>query len=268
MNIYKIITLFSIVVVSFQSALAQGFEVSPVILEFNAEPATSMTKTVTISNYFNQRRAFNLTLGDFDRNQKGEKAYSKAGQMKRSCADWITISPSFVEVNPNESKDITVTMNVPSGKKETRWSMIYVKAAKEQTSFNADKGFAGGVVVSPTIGIQVYQSPKSNTNYKAALSNLRELTEATDKDRKLSVFVENLGDKNLKCKMYLLIANLETATEEKTSTIVFPLLPGRSREAELKLPKKLAKGKYSIAAILDYGHGSDLEGIQTEIEIR
>lgn len=248
---------------------SQGFEVSPVLVSFNAEPGTSQTKTLTINNYFNQRRAFNLVLGDFNRNEKGEKIYFESGKLgNRSCADWITITPSYVEVNPNESVDITVTMKVPSGQNNTRWAILYVRAAKEQSSFNADKSFASGVVISPTIGVQIYQSPSSNTKYSAKLSKLKEITTSADKERKLSVMVENTGDKNIDCKLYLLIADLNKGTEVKTSPIKLPLLPSSGQEAILKVPSNLAKGKYSVAAILDYGHGTDLEGIQIEMEIK
>lgn len=249
--------------------LSQGFEVSPVIVNFNAEPGTSQTKTITIHNYFNQRRAFNLVLGDFSRNEKGEKIYYESGKMaNRSCADWITISPSYVEVNPNEHQDVTVTIKVPSGQANTRWAILYVRAAKEQSSFNADKSFASGVVISPTIGVQIYQSPSSNYKYSAKLSKLQEITKPTDKERKLSVFVENTGDKNIDCKLYLLIADLNKGTETKTPVIKMPLLPGSGQYATLKLPANLEKGKYSVAAILDYGHGTDLEGVQIEMEIK
>lgn len=251
-----------------ETGKTQGFEVAPVVMNFSAEPGTAETQKLTVTNFFNQRRAFTLTLGDFDRDETGAKSYEEAGSTGTSAADFMTISPSYLEVNPNESREVTVTMTVPNGTSETKWAMIYVKAAKEQTSFNADKGFAGGVVISPTIGVQVYQSPNSNTSFEANVSDFKEITKPGDSLRTLSVLVQNTGGKNLNCKMYLLIANLEKATEQKASPVSFPLLPGRKQRARLILPDNLEKGKYSVAAILDYGHGTDLEGIQMEVEVK
>lgn len=251
------------------SLISQGFEVSPVIVNFNAEPGNSQTKSITISNYFNQRRSFNLVLGDFERNERGEKLYFDPGKLgNKSCSDWITISPSYIEVNPNESKEVTLTIKVPTGQSNTRWGILYVRAAKEQSSFNADKSFASGVVISPTIGVQIYQSPNSNTKYSASIGKLRETTKVSDKERKLTAFIENTGDKNIDCKVYLLIANLTKGTEVKTSPVRIPLLPGAGQDVSLKLPANLEKGKYSVAAILDYGHGTDLEGVQIEMDIK
>lgn len=250
------------------SIQAQGFEVSPVILNFDAEPGGTATKTLTISNYFNKRRAFTLSLKDFTRDETGAKKYFEAGQYKSSCADWITISPSFIEVDPNESKEVSVTITVPSGDKSTRWTMIHVRATSEQTAFSADKGMAGGLKISPTIGVHVYQSPGSNTNFSATVNNFKEITKSGDKQRTLSVDVTNNGDKNIDARMYLLIANNETAEEIKASPTRFPLFPGASRVAKFKLPDDLAPGEYSVAAILDYGHGTDLEGIQMNLKIQ
>ncbi len=266
LNYFLLLTVLCLT--QLNETFSQGFEVAPVIMEFNAEPSSSQTKTLTITNYFNTRRSFNMNLGDFNRNEKGEKSFDKAGKNNFSCANWITVSPSFVEVNPNESKEVKVTMSVPTGENKTKWCMLYVRAAKPQSAFGADKGFSGGMVISPTIGVQIYQSPNSNNNFKAALSDLKEISKSEDGHRRLSVFVENQGEKNLKCKMYLLIANLQTAEETKTPITSFPLLPGGAKIAELNIPKDLASGTYSVAAILDYGKGHDLEGIQTEITVQ
>ncbi len=268
MNQIKTILCALIICANTFPTFSQGFEVSPVVMNYSAEPGTSETQKLTIANLFSQRRAFSLVLGDFDRDANGTKSYTEAGSMPTSASDWITISPSYVEVNPNETKEITVTITVPNGANDTRWTMIYVKATKEQTSHNADKGFAGGVVISPTIGVQVYQSPGSNTSYEATVSDFKEITKPGEDQRTLAVTVDNKGGKNLKCSMYLLIADLQTATEVKSSPVVFPLLPGRKQIAKLPVPKDLKPGKYSVAAILDYGHGSDLEGIQMELIVK
>ncbi|MCI5055102.1 MAG: hypothetical protein MRY83_03280 [Flavobacteriales bacterium] len=246
----------------------QGFEVSPVILHFDAEAGASQTKTLLVSNYFSKRRAFTVSMTDFTRDSLGGKKFFEAGKYSRSCADWISVSPSFFEVDPNEVKEITVTMKVPSGETSSKWTMLRISATKERTAFDADKGTSGGILVTPTIGVHVYQSPRSNVNFKARISNLKEVTKASDNQRKLSVFVENVGEKNIEAKLFLLIADLENATETKTPIRKVPMFPGATRRVELDLPTDLAPGNYSVAAILDYGHNTPLEGIQTEIEIK
>jgi len=248
-------------------SLSQDFEVAPVKLNFAIEPGGIESKTVTLRNHSNKSQAFSLTLGDLRRNEHGQKKNLPAGSTKRSCANWITINPSFLELKPNEAKDIEVMMQVPPNGYSSRWAMIYVKATKEQSSMSVDKIVATGITVSPRISIYVYQSPKSNTKFKAIITNLHETT--TDKDtlRTFEATVDNIGDKMLDGKVYLIASNLETAKEQKFEPIRVSVLPDASRIIKLILPTKLSPGSYSLAAILDYGHRTNLEAVQLQIKV-
>jgi len=245
---------------------AQDFEVGPVRLNFAVEPGGVGTKTVTVRNHGNKRQAFVLTMGDVVKDSLGGRKALVAGTAKRSCANWITINPSLLELNPNEVGDVEVMMRVPSDGYSTRWTMIYVKATRERTVVSADKVVATGILISPRIAIYVFQSPKSNTRYKAMIRGLREVTPAQD-TRTFEVMVENIGDKILDCKVYLIISNLETAKERKADPVKVKLFPDESRIVTLTLPSGLAKGNYSLAAILDYGHRTDLEAVQIQIKV-
>ena len=84
----------------------------------------------------------------------------------------MTINPSFVELNPNESARVELVMTVPRTGFNTRWGMIQVEVAKEQTASEADKQLAAGVVIVPRIVVLVKQSPRSNQNYSGTVSGL------------------------------------------------------------------------------------------------
>jgi hypothetical protein len=45
------------------------------------------------------------------------------------------------------------------------------------------------------------------------------------------------------------------------------MYPKSSRKVELELPNTLPKGTYSLAAILDYGSKTNLEGTQIMINV-
>jgi len=93
-------------VISWHAAYAQDFEVAPVKLNFAVEPGEIGSKTVTVRNHSNKSQAFVLTLGDVLRDSLGRNKKFPAGTTKRSCAEWITINPSFFELNPNSVFDI------------------------------------------------------------------------------------------------------------------------------------------------------------------
>jgi hypothetical protein len=72
----------------------------------------------------------------------------------------------------------------------------------------------------------------------------------------------------LNCKVYFTVSNLETAEEFTSTPIEFSLLPETNKKVAYNLDKQLEKGRYSVAAILDYGHGNELDGVQLETEVK
>ncbi|MEK6616684.1 MAG: hypothetical protein AABZ32_11355 [Bacteroidota bacterium] len=243
------------------SGFAQDFEVAPVKLVYTCEPGQIQTKTMSVRNHANQKQQFTLTIAD---------AKVDSGQKKneKSCKDWLTINPSFFDINPNESAEIKVLMQAPPGHSETRWAMIYVSAAEEQTSLATDKQMKTGIKVKPRIGVRVIQSPKSNTNYQATISGLKEITQQKDTVRAFQVNIKNTGDKVLDGKIYLVLSNLETAKEIKVKPVKASVYPGNSKTMKMNLPQNVPPGKYSLAAILDYGNNSTLEAVQMNIEVK
>ena len=159
-------------------------------------------------------------------------------------------------------------MQVPPGKSQTCWGIIYVSPTEEQTSTNAEKTLNAGIRIKPRIGIHVIQSPKSNTNYKGAISDLKEITQAQDTLRTFQVKINNTGDKVIDGKIYLIASNLSTAKEIKAKPVKVTVFPGNKRMSKLILPKNIPPGKYSLAAILDYGNNSTLEAVQMNIDVK
>lgn len=248
---------------------AQDFEVAPAKMNFNCEPGQIQTKTLTIRNHANQKQQFSLTTGDVIVDSLGHNTIPKENtKIERSSKDWISISPSFIDINPNESVEVKVVMQVPPDHRETRWCMLYVTATEEQTSMAADKQMKSGIAVKPRISIKVLQSPASNTNYKASIENLKEITQAKDSVRTFQAKISNTGDKLIEGKIYLVLSNLETAKEIKKAPERITVLPGSKKMATIAMPSNIPPGKYSLALILDYGNNSALEAVQMNVEIK
>ena len=95
-----------------------------------------------------------------------------------------------------------------------------------------------------------------------------EIFKETGKKLKVSNDIVFLGDKILNCKVYYTIASLATAEEITSEPVEFSLLPESSKKIEYVLDKPLAKGRYSVTAILDYGFSDNLEGVELEIEVK
>ncbi|HNT41415.1 MAG: hypothetical protein KBB29_09000 [Bacteroidales bacterium] len=251
-----------------EKLIAQDFEVAPVKLMFDAEPATSQTKTISVKNHSSRRVSYTVAVADFLPSNTGEKKTLPPNSTKRSCANWLNINPSFFDLNPGEDIQVQVTMLVPGEEYGSTWCMLYIQPTTEQTSWTADKQLSTGITVTGRIGVQVYQSPKSNQFSSVKISNLQEITQPGDKLRRFSASVENLGDKVTMCKIFLLASNMVTAEERQFAAQNIEVFPKMSRNIELELPNDLVAGTYALAAIVDYGPKFPLEGTQIIIEVK
>ncbi|OQY03741.1 MAG: hypothetical protein B6I20_04425 [Bacteroidetes bacterium 4572_117] len=247
---------------------AQDFEVSPVIMKFNAEPGQTQTIPINIFNHSNKKSSFSIGLSDFVQNKEGKLVEMPTATTEHSLANWISINPPFIEMKPNEQRQIIVSIQAPVGDYSTKWTNIYVRSTAEQTALLADKKVQTGLAVQGQIIVRVYQSPKSNINYRMKITGLSEISLATDSIRRFKAIVDNLGDKISDCKVTLLASDLSTAEEIKLQVIKLKAFPDSQLEIKLQMAKNaLPKGKYAIAAILDYGSQSNLEGTQMTITV-
>lgn len=259
-NIIILLTIFSIPLFS------QDFEVAPVLINFDANPGESQARTLTIRNHNPEIQKFSFNLSDYNLDENGTKIRQDAGSSERSLFTWLTINPAFVELNPNESAEVELILAVPRNGFDTRWGMINVEVAKEQMASSADKQLATGVIIVPRIVVLVKQSPRANQNYKATINNFEEVTEPGDKFRSFQAIISNEGDKVVDAKVFLALANLETAEEQQFNKTNFTVYPGFKRKVTLSLPIEPAPGSYALAMLMDYGNNSAIEGVQMLLE--
>ena len=247
----------------------QDIEVAPIRINFSANPQESQTKTIAVKNHGNKKESVVLTLKDYLIYKDGSKKILPVGSSKNSIAKWITLNPSYLEINPNESKTVQINFQAPSDDYTSKWGVLSVSTAKEQTSFSADKETSAGISIYGRIDVYLYYTPKSevNTNKRVKISNLKEITTEQDSTRKFSVHIDNLGNTIVPCKVYLIASNLNTLKEKTFSPKEIKAYPQTSRTLELTLPNGLKDGKYSLSAILDYGSSDALEGTQITIEV-
>ena len=257
----------SIILLFSGPSVAQRIEVTPAKLNFTANPGTSQTKQVHVRNKSATEQNFVFNLSDWLTDEKGEVKYLEPGTVSRSCSKWLTVSPPLLTLQPNETGTVNVTILVPENDNSTKWSVLFIKSAEEKTGAAAiDKNIQMGIRVAARIAVPIYQSPPSNTLYKATIEGLTETI--GDSTRTYQSKVINLGDKILNCKVFFTISNVATAEEFTSKPFEFSLLPESSKEITYTLDKKLAPGKYSVAAILDYGYNDELEGVQLDIEVK
>ncbi len=158
-------------------------------------------------------------------------------------------------------------MTVPRTGFNTRWGMVHVEVAREQIPSSADKQLSTGVIIVPRIVVLVKQSPRSNQNYSGNVSELKEVTNSEEKTRSFEAILTNTGDKILTAKVFLALANLQTAEELQYSPTTIAVYPEQQRRIKLSLPENPEPGQYALAFLMDYGHGSAIEGAQILLNI-
>jgi len=254
------------------SLSAQDFEVAPIKLNFRANPGETETKTITVKNHANQKMGFSITLRDYLIYKHGETKILPSESTKNSIAKWLTINPSYVELNPNDEQTVQVTMQAPNDDYTSKWGILSVNTAKEQTAYSADQELQTGVNILGRIDVYITYTPESGQSTRVIINNLREVTQQQeeveeDNKRNFAVNIDNVGNKIKDCKVYLIASNLNTAYEKKFKPITITTYPQSSRTIELPVSNNLPKGKYSLAAILDYGNNESLEGTQIIINV-
>lgn len=263
----KRILLSLIFIASVTAVWAQNFEVAPTRLDFNLEPGQNGRMQLNIINHSSSPKKYTISLNDFTVDSLNNFTYLPGGSSSRSLVNWASISPSFFSLQPNESTKIDVTISTPVGidGNATKWGMLFIQEVQEQNEMlHADKSTKAGIIINPSVGVYVIQSPASAKTESATISNLHEV----EAGKVLSAEVKNTGETVLSAKVSLIISNLQTAEETSLEPVTVSLLPGVKKSVELKLPDMLLPGDYSITAVLDYSPNKDLEGVIMEYTVK
>lgn len=264
----RLFYLTSVLITHVSMMMGQDFEVAPVLVSFNADPGESQSRELTIRNHGSERQTFTLNLSDYTVDEKGTKKAVAAGSTEKSLADWLTVNPAFLELNPNESATANLLLTVPRTGFKPRWGMVSVEMAKEQKAIDADKDLATGVVIVPRIVVLIKQSPPSNRNFQGKVRGLKEV-ESNDPDtRSFEAILENTGNNILDAKVFLALANMATAEEKAYKATRITLYPGQKRRVVLALPENPPPGSYALAFLMDYGENAAIEGDQILLEIQ
>lgn len=263
---FKAALFISVFFLATQAIFSQDFEVAPIRLQYSANPGESITKTIAVRNHSNKKTTITLRHRDYLIYRDGKMEVLPAESTKNTIARWITINPSYVSLEPNEEMLVQVTMQTPQDDYTSKWGIISLESAAEQTAFSADKSVKAGIAVLGRIDVYLSYNPLGVTD-KVGINNIQEITTSDDKERIFQVNLENTGDKITNCKVYLIASNLATGEETRFPTTELSAYPQSSRTIQLNLPNELKPGQYSLAAILDHTGSSTLKGTQMLIVV-
>lgn len=260
--------MMAIVNTAFSQAPGQnGLAVKPVTLSFSTNSGGTETQSVAIVNGLKTKKQFRLYLNDWRRDSTGAHVYMRAGSDKRSCAQWVSIDKTFLEIDSNEVQNINVKIAIPDSipsLQEMKWCMLFLETVQEQKVTNG-KGMVTTVANKFRFGVHIYLVPPAVNAKAVRLISFREMQ---DTARKFRITCENAGAVQLNCTSYLELSSISDGSRIRVPVKDFPLFPEQKRIVDFILPPDIPKGKYLLTGVVDAGNDTSLEAAQLTIEVR
>jgi len=250
----------------------KGVTVSPSHLKFNVDLGKIATKEIKITNYTGKRQKFNIIYNDFDISLEGKSSFLEAGTSEYSLSELMSISPTFVEIDPGASAEISITVQLPFKEEfnKAAWGVILISQAEEKKVLDPgnESGNTVAFGITPTFafGVWVYQNPPNVENMHVDITDFS-FEKKADLENALFLSAKNQGDGISFCQAYVELTNLSTGEQTMLGGKNYTILPGYERIFVFDVPVEMAKGKYSAVGVLDYKSEEEIVAAELELTI-
>jgi len=248
-----------------------GFSVAPLRFEFELEKGHTGTASIRISNNGEKPVSVKVYQNDFMVDPINQDIILPPGENKRGCAQWISISPSNLDLGPKEKKNVRLTLTVPEDARGTYWAFIFVEQSSKPTPVMKSKeGYDIKIHVKPRWGVRIHENVPGTEDKKGRITDINVMPQTVESRMKVSVEFENTGNTLLRCNGRVEIRDAEgndIETVQIGSNGRFSTYPDCKRLVSGILSKKLSPGDYIALAIVDYG-GEELVAGEMEFEVK
>ena len=261
-----------ILVLAVLGLMAQSAAVSPSRLYFDAEPGQTQVRRLTVTNNSETPESFTVSFADFSSpGTDGKTELEEPGESAHSASQWLSASPSLLELQPGESRDVEVILQVPDSPDANRvaWSTALVKLARERTGApGMDEDAMGfGIMHTFQFVVHVFQTPQSITFKDARIVKFEDAGLDEDENHLVKLKVENTGDAIIDVAAYLELTNMRTGESRRERARAFTTLPGHSRVIHFTLSDDLSPGNYSVLGVVDYGDRDAVIAAELELTV-
>jgi len=249
----------------------KGVTVSPSHIKFNVDIGKIKTKNIKVSNFTSKTQKFKVVYNDFDISNDGKSSFMDAGSSNYSLSKLINISPTFLEIEPGGSKDVTITVSVPADPEANKaaWGVILIEQVEEKKVLDpgntSGETVAFGITPTYAFGVWLYQNPPHVENMNVDITNF--LYTKKDFSNVLFLNVKNQGDGISFCNAYVELTNLNNGSQNILGGKRYTILPGYERSFIFELPEQLQKGNYSAVGVLDYNSDSEIVAAELEFNV-
>ena len=244
----KIQFIFSIFLIFLSSVSVQAqLMVEDSRVELDVTPGSTVVKKMTLHNMSEDIKDVKIYWQDFEYIApfKGEKKFSPGGTLAHSMANWISITPNAVRIEPKGSKDINYTINVPNTAEGGRYGVLFFE---ERLASNLD---STGVQLIMRTGTLVFIHFK-NEKKQAEILNVQ-LT-----GNKFTGELKNTGKDIVFSEGTYYVMDKKGIVQDRGEIEKVYLPAQESVSFEWDMNKNLAIGSYDIILTFDLGRGASV----------
>jgi len=249
--------------------MAQVGIVGALTHEYSAVPGNSYEGSIEVNNPGEEEQEIKVYQTDYIFYADGTVVYGNPGDLPRSNARWITLSPKQVIIPPKETIAVHFTIQAPDDEtlKGTYWSVIMLEPIAKGSPESSSPGSSRPSITVVEVlryAIQVVTNFGESGTRSIKFGQMR-LT-AEDGRRSLSVDVENTGERWLRGGLWIDLYDSDGKYVGKYEGTRKRMYPQTSARYSVDLVG-LANGSYKALIIVDCG-GDDVFGINVNLVLK
>lgn len=240
------------------SVAAQGVSMSPTRLFFTGKPGETVTETVLLNNSSENDYTLSISYKDWERDEDGNKIYFKPDTLELSNAAWVSTFENTIDLAPQSSTEVLVTMEIPKEVSETTVTnsmMFFTQLRKQSDKASVQSGI--GIITLFEFGLHIYYTPPANTLKSLEITNMEEVMDEEAQNGKVAVSIHNDGNVVNDATVEFELTNTDTGVEVKLDPKPVSMMPGAGQVVPFTLPENLS-GNYLGVAIVKMAGTNDM----------
>lgn len=238
-------------------------------LELQLDPGSVDRKVgvFSITNEGTEAVQVALHAEDWDRAESGENRFFPLGSQAHSCGEKLSIFPLSMRLEPGAVGEVRISAAGLVGTSDACWQIVFAETARPPRPAGAQRAILYVVRTGVKVYVEGSGLPKDGAIEDVALAPhlLPNGQAAVPAARDLVVAFRNTGGSSLRTTGRVEFRRADNSVAAVAAIAEFPTLPGARRNVAVALPK-LASGKYTALAMLDFG-GSEIAAGQIDVDV-
>lgn len=274
----KLCTLMALLWAYFNVNAQVGFQVSPGKLFFRQSVGQVGSQTVRITNSSPNDLVLECNFADWKRDSMATKIYAAPGTYPGSISKYLKVTPENISLKPGESKLVEVNLSLPAEDDHmVSNAMLFITQVNEKELANRSNNKQTSMVFRVQMGVHVYNETPQLQSRNIDIEDVQYIAsnpvdggkkDSSSTQKKISALIANIGERITEGTVRFELTHKETLDEWKSKPLDFNSMPGDKFYVSNSLPGSLAKGRYALVTIVDFGSDQPLKVAESEIEIK